>query len=144
MNTTRQNKYPNYLREIAIKIIKYKCGCLVEWEPGTQRQANCIIHKRPVESYTLWCNVCGVEITASPKAGFRQKRCTECSKKRERVRCRDAWRKGTYKNSDYGIPKIIPRELKESEGNKQRRFIADVFGKLSKKYLPMGITSVPF
>ena len=128
------------------KIIKYKCGCLLEWEPGTFRQANCIIHKRPVLSYTLWCEVpeCGVEITTSPKAGFRQIRCKKCSKKREKIRCRDAWRKGIYKNSDYGIPRNIPRELKESEGSKQRRFIDECFNKLRQKYLPGGITSTPF
>ena len=133
------------IKKSDIKIIVFKCGCKLMWKKGTERKHKvCPDHKRPVKAYVLWCEMCQIKITAIPRAGYRQKRCAGCSKSHEITRCRDAWRKGIYKNSDYGIPRNIPRELKESEGSKQRRFIDEIFYKLSKKYLPEGITSTPF
>jgi len=61
------------------KVIVFKCGCKYIWLTGTERRHKvCPEHNRPTGSYISWCRLCGKRVESPPRAGYRQKYCSDC------------------------------------------------------------------
>ncbi len=67
------------MEKIKYKVIQFKCSCKYIWLDNTERQkGGCPEHGRPILKYILWCDRCGIKVTANPWAGYRQEVCRNC------------------------------------------------------------------
>jgi len=117
---------------ISYRIVRYKCGCEYKL---SQKQAGgkCPVHGKRQESVTLFCADCGKKLKVSPKAGYNQKRCFQCSAIHHAEVCKENWRTkyaGIYKQK--GIISIH----KEPDNIVAKRIINEVFMELRQKYMP--------
>jgi len=117
------------------KLITYKCKCTVMWTPGTPKNFNCHDHKRPVESYTTWCEVCGKEIVDKPQSGYRRKFCRECFRIRHLAKVNEGYKEGKYKYPSKESQKT--RVIQESEPVRQRRLVVECLDEVGAKYRPV-------
>jgi len=80
------------------KVILYSCGCSYIFikDPEKRIMENsrlCPTCGSLKSHITLWCEICGLKITAVPRVGIRQKRCPECSRRLNIQNVKANWQK---------------------------------------------------
>jgi len=69
---------------VPYKVVKYLCGCKYVFPIDKEsliigNHTFCPKHRKAKEYVVLWCESCGVKVKAKPQAGYRQKRCLNCT-----------------------------------------------------------------
>ena len=120
------------------KVICFKCGCKYKWFNGTERPYKvCPEHKRPVGSYIIWCEMCGKKVVAIPRAGYRQKRCSDCKVIHERKESKMWFARHPGYQRGRDTNKYRKEKPQETPQEEAKRIINEIFENLGLKYVPV-------